>query len=109
MQIDENGFVVGQNADSSGPLIVTTSPSIVANPVLGEVRFASSRNQYSVKIEWEGELYEWFVDRVRCKVMHYTDTSSMWCYQINTLGVKVKKTIKKKMRRIVEEAVKNLA
>lgn len=82
---------------------------LLPNPMLGEVKFTSSRNKYKVTIEWDGCRYEWYVDRVRFNEMHYTDSLGMWCYQIHTLGIKVGTSVKRKMKLLVEEAVKNLA
>jgi hypothetical protein len=104
MQIDENGFIVGQNSDSSGPLIVTTSASIEASPMLGEVALNSTSNKYKVVIYHNGMKYEWFATRINFNEFHYT-APDIWSN--DTFGLK--RSVKNKMKKLVEAAVCNLA
>jgi hypothetical protein len=105
MKIDEKGFVAGTNADSSRTDEIISVSQTIGNAVLGEVLFKSSSNMYHVKIDWGGQTYDWYVERCRTEHLHYTNTLGIWCSQ----RFHLKTSVKRKMKRIVEDAVKNLA
>ncbi len=74
-------------------------------PMLGDVLLQGSCNLYHVEIKCGGETYDWYVERCRTEHLHYTNTLEIWCRQ----RFQLKTSVKRKMKRIVEDAVKNLA
>jgi len=74
-----------------------------AKPLLGEVAQCGWDNYYNVVIIYEGKEYKWIAVRSKNLVFHYT--KEVWSN--DTYGLK--KSIKKKMKQMVEEAVSNLA
>ncbi len=64
--------------------------------------FNSSSNQYRIPILYEGEIFDWYATRVRHKEMNYT--TEIFTPQAHRL----KTSAKRKMKKLVEEAVKEL-
>lgn len=74
-----------------------------AKPMLGEVAQCGLDNYYTVVIIYDGKEYKWTAVRSKNLVFHYT--KEVWSN--DTYGLK--KSIKKKMKQMVEDAVSNLA
>ena len=74
-----------------------------AKPLLGEVAQTGWENYYRVIINYEGKNYKWVA--VRCKNLAFHYTKEVWSN--DTFGLK--RSVKKKMKQMVEDAVSNLA
>lgn len=74
-----------------------------AKPLLGEVAQTGWENYYRVVINYEGKDYKWVA--VRCKNLAFHYTKEVWSN--DTFGLK--RSVKKKMKQMVEDAVCNLA
>lgn len=74
-----------------------------AKPLLGEVAQAGWENYYRVVINYEGKDYKWVAVRCKNLAFHYTKE----VFSNDTFGLK--KSVKKKMKQMVEDAVSNLA
>ena len=74
-----------------------------AKPMLGELAQTGWENYYRVVINYEGKNYKWVA--VRCKNFAFHYTKEVWSN--DTFGLK--RSVKKKMKQMVEDAVSNLA
>lgn len=74
------------------------------NAVLGEVAVQSIETEYQVTIFYEGKPYRWIAKRYKADKLHYT-MSDIWCLEPD----RIKNSVKKKMRKMVEDALSNLA
>lgn len=74
-----------------------------AKPLLGEVTQTGWENYYIVVINYEGKNYKWVA--VRCKNLAFHYTKEVWSNDAFSL----KRSVKKKMKQMVEDAVSNLA
>jgi len=81
---------------------LTHEPSPATKPQLGEITQTGWENYYKVIINYEGKDYKWIVIRCKNPAFHYTKE----VYSNDTFGLK--KSIKKKMKQMVEETVNNL-
>lgn len=74
-----------------------------AKPLLGEVAHFGWENHYTVIIKYNGKDYKWWATRCKNAAFHYTkevfSNDTFW----------LKKSVKKKMKQMVEDAVSNLA
>ena len=80
----------------------------IANVLLGEVAFSSSQTTYKVMVTASGFKMRWYATVVKNEAVKYVN--EIWCadnYQDEYR--KLKKSVKKKIRKLVEDAVGNLA
>ena len=79
-----------------------------AKPLLGEVAFSSSQTTYKVMVEANGMNMRWYATVVKNEQVNFV--SEIWCADnYREEYMKLKKSIKKKIRKMVEDAVGNLA
>lgn len=79
-----------------------------AKLLLGEVAFSSSQTTYKVMVTASGFKMKWYATVVKNEMVKYV--SEVWCsdnYQDEYR--KLKKSVKKKIRKMVEDAACNLA
>ena len=80
----------------------------IANVLLGEVAFSSSQTTYEVMVTANGFKMRWYATVIKNEAVKYVN--EVWCadnYQDEYR--KLKKSVKKKIRKLVEDAVGNLA
>lgn len=80
----------------------------IANVLLGEVAFSSSQTTYKVMVTANGFKMRWYATVFKNEAVKYVN--EVWCadnYQEEYR--KLKKSVKKKIRKLVEDAVCNLA
>lgn len=80
----------------------------IANVLLGEVAFSSSQTTYKIMIIASGFKMRWYATVIKNEAVKYVN--EVWCadnYQDEY--IKLKKSVKKKIRKLVEDAVCNLA
>ena len=78
------------------------------NVLLGEVAFSSSQTTYKVMVTANGFKMRWYATVIKNEAVKYVN--EIWCadnYQDEYR--KVKNSVKKKIRKLVEDAVGNLA
>lgn len=79
----------------------------IANVLLGEVAFSSSQTTHKVIVTANGVKMRWYATVIKNEAIKYVN--EVWCadkYQ-DEYG-KLKKSVKKKIRQMVEDAVGNL-
>ena len=80
----------------------------IANVLLGEVAFSSSQTTHKVMVTANGFKMRWYATVIKNEAVKYVN--EVWCadnYQEEYR--KLKKSVKKKIRKMVEDAVGNLA
>jgi len=80
----------------------------IANVLLGEVAFSSSQTTHKVMVTVNGFTMRWYATVIKNEAVKYVN--EVWCadnYQDEYR--KLKKSVKKKIRKLVEDAVGNLA
>ena len=78
------------------------------NVLLGEVAFSSSQTTYKVMVTANGFKMRWYATVFKNEAVKYVN--EVWCadkYQDEYR--KVKNSVKKKIRKLVEDAVGNIA
>ena len=78
------------------------------NVLLGEVAFSSSQTTYKVMVTANGFKMRWYATVFKNETVKYVN--EVWCadnYQDEYR--KVKNSVKKKIRKLVEDAVGNIA
>jgi hypothetical protein len=80
----------------------------IANVLLGEVAFSSGQTTHKVMVTANGFKMRWYATVIKNEAVKYVN--EVWCadnYQDEYR--KLKKSVKKKIRKLVEDAVSNLA
>jgi hypothetical protein len=80
----------------------------IANVLLGEVALSSSQTTYKVMVTANGLKMLWYATVIKNESLKYVN--KVWCadnYQHEYR--KLKNSVKKKIRKLVEDAVSNLA
>ena len=79
-----------------------------SKPLLGEVAFSSSQTTHKVMVTANGFKMRWYATVIKNEAVKYVN--EVWCadnYQEEYR--KLKNSVKKKIRKMIEDAVGNLA